>query len=216
VNRDDYADVVVGAYEYGSSDNGKVYVFHGSATGLSRTPNFSLEGSEYYDKLGISVDTAGDVDGDGYDDIIVGADSDHPYDDTGYALVLFGSPTGITNTRTWRVDAEQPEDWFGNSVSTAGDVNGDGYADVMISAILFDSGEENEGKVYLYYGSPSGPVLPPAWVTEGNQVDEDYGSAISQAGDVNGDGLGDILVGAPDFDTSVLNAGRAYAYYGRR
>ncbi|MBK9226721.1 MAG: FG-GAP repeat protein [Ignavibacteria bacterium] len=86
---------------------------------------------------------------------------------------------------------------FGYSVSTAGDVNGDGYSDVIIGAYGFTNSQSGEGAAFVYHGSASGLSLTSNWNAEGNQVNANFGYSVTSAGDVNGDGYSDVIVGAP-------------------
>ncbi|MEO0156227.1 MAG: integrin alpha [candidate division WOR-3 bacterium] len=121
---------------------------------LSLTPNWtgeSNQGGAYY---GYSVSTAGDVNGDGYSDVIIGA----PYyvynqTDEGRAFVYHGSSTGLSTTPNWTGESNQAGANYGHSVSTAGDVDGDGYSDVIIGAINYDNGSTDEGGVFVYHGN---------------------------------------------------------------
>lgn len=119
-------------------------------------------------------------------------------------------------TSLWSVDGDQALTELGSSIAGAGDVNGDGFDDILVATPLYSHGEPYEGRVFLYLGSPSGPSHTPAWSAEGNQFHAFFGSAVAAAGDVNGDGLGDVLVGAPSFDSSALwtDNGAVYVYLG--
>src|SRR6185369_690605 len=85
---------------------------------------------------------------------------------------------------------------FGRAVSTAGDVNGDGYADVIVGSPVFANGQAGEGRTFLYRGSASGLSPTPHWTDESNQAFALFGFAVGTAGDVNGDGYADVIVGA--------------------
>jgi len=85
---------------------------------------------------------------------------------------------------------------FGISVGTAGDVNGNGYADVIVGAFRFDNGETDEGRAYVYHGTPSGLAASSAMTVESDQAGALLGWSVGTAGDVNGDGYADVIVGA--------------------
>jgi hypothetical protein len=85
-------------------------------------------------------------------------------------------------------------------VASAGDVNGDGYSDVIVGAYQFDNGETDEGRAFVYHGSASGLSTTPNWTAESNQAGAFFGASVASAGDVNGDGFSDVIVGAPLFD----------------
>ena len=217
VNGDGYSDVIIGAHGFnnGQSTEGAAFVFHGSSSGLSLTSSWSAEGNQVNAYLGYSVSSAGDVNGDGYTDVIVGAKSyDNGQSNEGAAFVFHGSASGISLISNWSAEGNQVNALFGYSVSTAGDVNGDGYSDVIIGAPDFDNGQTNEGMAYVYHGSASGLSLISIWSADGNQVDAHFGNSVSTAGDVNGDGYSDVIIGAPYFDYGQTDEGVAYVYHG--
>jgi subtilisin-like proprotein convertase family protein len=217
VNGDGYADVIVGApyYDNGETDEGAAFVFHGSAVGLSTSPGWTAEGNQDGAGLGCSVSTAGDVNGDGYADVIAGA---HTYDngetDEGAAFVFHGSAAGLGTSADWMAEGNQSDALFGHSVSTAGDVNGDKFTDVLIGARNYDHPEEKEGRAYVYHGSAGGLSASSAWTAESDQFEAYFGVSVDTAGDVNGDGYADIIVGAYKYDGYSGNGGRAYVYHG--
>jgi hypothetical protein len=217
VNGDGYSDVIVGAnfYENGELSEGGAFVYHGSASGLSATANWTGEANEPGAAFGGSVSTAGDVNGDGYSDVIVGADAyDNGETDEGRAYVYHGSASGLSDSPAWTAEGDQESAHFGYSVSTAGDVNADGYSDVIVGAYLYDNGNLDEGRAFVYHGSASGLSASAAWTAESHQVNAQFGSSVSTAGDVNGDGYADVIVGAPFYDNGNLNEGRAFMYHG--
>jgi hypothetical protein len=217
VNGDGYSDVIVGAYRYnnGQVNEGQVFVYHGAATGLGASPAWTAEGDQDSAYFGFSVGTAGDVNGDGYSDVIVGADGyDNGQTDEGRAYVYHGAATGIDSSPAWTAESDQAEAHFGYSVGTAGDVNGDGYSDVIVGAPLYDNGQTDEGRAYVYHGVAGGLNPSPAWTAEGDQVDAWFGLSVGTAGDVNGDGYSDIIVGAPGYDNGQADEGQAYVYHG--
>ena len=217
VNGDGYADVIVGAYQYdnGQMDEGRAYVYHGSANGLSPTAAWTAESDQAQAFFGLSVATAGDVNGDGYADVIVGARGyDNGETDEGRAYVYHGSAGGLSTTANWTAESDEAYVCFGCSVSTAGDVNGDGYADVIVGAPYYDNGQTNEGRAYVYHGSASGLSPTAAWTAASDQGSARFGTSVSTAGDVNGDGYADVIVGAPGYDNGEEDEGRAYVYQG--
>ncbi len=217
VNGDGYADVIIGivGYSNGQNDEGAAAVYHGSASGLSLVPNWLVESNQAYIQFGESVGTAGDVNGDGYDDVIVGAPCyNNPEGCEGAAAVYHGSAEGLALTPNWLVESNQEGARFGTSVSTAGDVNGDGYSDVIVGAQLYTNGQDNEGAVAVYFGSASGLSLLPNWGDEGDQENAWFGRSVGTAGDVNGDGYDDVIIGAPDYTNGQDDEGAAVVYHG--
>ena len=209
VNGDGYDDVIVGApYDEDVLNTaGRAFVYHGSSSGLSSTYNWMAEGENSNDFFGGSVSTAGDVNGDGYDDIIVGAEhySDDQHNE-GCAYVYYGSASGLSSTANWKV--------VGLSVSTAGDVNNDGYDDVIVGAEDYSNGQTFEGRAFVYHGSALGLSSTSNWTAESNHAFACFGESVSTAGDVNGDGFSDVIVGAPYGEENVQTAGRAFVYHG--
>ena len=96
----------------------------------------------------------------------------------------------------------------------AGDVNGDGYSDVIIGANLYDNGQTDEGAVFVYHGSVTGLSTTPDWTAEGDQTWAWFGLSVGNAGDVNGDGYSDVIVGAYRYDNGEGEAGRVFVYHG--
>lgn len=200
VNGDGYADVIVGAIydRCGGISNGCAYLYLGSPTGPSTSPDWTATSAFLNSALGSSVASAGDVNGDGFDDVIVGALNDGPTT-AGRAYLFLGSSTGLSMTPAWTtpdLDQRQDQASQGSAVASAGDVNGDGYSDIIVSAPFFTSGSKSAGRVFVYYGSPNGPSPQADWTADGNQTAEDFGHSVASAGDVNGDGYSDIIIGA--------------------
>jgi hypothetical protein len=182
---------------------------------LSTSASWTAESNQGSASFGFSVGTAGDVNGDGYSDVIVGApfyDNGETYE--GRAYVYHGSASGLSGTAAWTAESNQGSAFFGFSVGTAGDVNGDGYSDVIVGAYLYDNGETDEGRAYVYHGSASGLSGTAAWTAESNQANAYFGYSVGTAGDVNGDGYSDVIVGAYYYDNGETDEGRAYVYYG--
>jgi len=216
VNRDGFSDVIVGlpTYDHGEANEGVAWVFHGTTGGLGTTPARVLEPDLADATFGSRVTTAGDVNGDGYSDVILGATGyTHGQELEGRAFVYHGGPGGLASAPAWTTEPDQALVQLGRAIDTAGDVNGDGFSDVVVGAPFFDNGQNNEGAVWLYHGSPNG-LGPPVWMTEGNQSGAVWGISVGTAGDVNGDGFSDVLVGAPDFDWNLSGEGLVALFMG--
>ncbi len=232
VNGDGYGDVIVGApyYDAGESDEGAAFVFLGSATGIVAAGDpgnaaAQLESDQGFAFLGSSVASAGDVNGDGYGDVIVGAELyDAGESNEGAAFVFLGSPTGIVaagdpGNAAAQLESDQGSALLGSSVASAGDVNGDGYGDVIVGALYYAAGESDEGAAFVFLGSPTGidaagdPGNAAARL-ESNQPAASLGWSVASAGDVNGDGYGDVIVGAYRFDAGEVDGGAAFVYLG--
>jgi hypothetical protein len=220
VNGDGYDDVIVGAHLYDAPNPnaGKAYLYLGSSSGLQTTPSWTSSGdAQAHAYFGISVASAGDVNGDGYDDVVVGAQFyDTPNANAGKAYLYLGSSLGLQTSSSWTSSGDNQEQaYFGISVAGAGDVNGDGYDDVVISASHYDSTNPDVGKSYLYLGSSFGLGTSPSWTSSGDdQANASFGVSVAGAGDVNGDGYDDIIIGAYSHDTPNPDAGKAYLYLG--
>jgi VCBS repeat protein/FG-GAP repeat protein len=147
---------------------------------------------------GLSIAVAGDVDRDGYADVLVGESK------TGRAFLFCGSATGPLRYPSWAV-AGQSNAAFGALVAPAGDVNNDGFADVIVTAPGL------EGTVYVYHGSSLGLSVTPDWSARG--------AIAAGAGDINGDGFADIIIGEPAAGVAgsgLGKQGRVAAYFGSR
>jgi predicted lipoprotein with Yx(FWY)xxD motif len=166
-------------------------------------PFLPFNGGSLDDEFGRSVSRAGDVNGDGFDDLIIGA----PVDDnngltSGSARVVCGA-TGVI---LYNFRGDSAGDFFGVSVSGAGDVNNDGFDDLIVGASLDDNSGTNSGSARVFSGA-TGAIL---YTRNGATFSDLFGSSVSGAGDVNGDGFDDLIVGAPaDDNANGTNAGSA-------
>jgi hypothetical protein len=205
VNGDGYGDAIVGAP--GHSGSGRAFVYHGTAAGYVATPSWTGQSAQGGSQFGTTVASAGDVNGDGYGDVVIGAPT---YGNGGAAFVYFGSSSGLEATPAWTVEGEQLFEQFGTAVAAAGDVNGDGFADVLVGSMYHTQTYSDEGAAFLYLGSDTGPETTPVWTATGGQASACFGCALASAGDVNGDGFDDVIVGASGYGAY----GQARVFFG--
>lgn len=215
LNGDGFEDLVVTAiFNDDTADAaGKAYVFFGGPA-FDRVADVVMFGEAPDEHFGVSADGAGDVNGDGFDDLIVGARfNDRGGSAAGAAFIFFGGRPMDAEPDAILV-GEAGDDWFGQSVSGAGDLDGDGFADVAVGAPFNDRAANAAGAAYVFLGGRAMDSLPDLIVT-GQGNDEQVGWAVGGGGDVNGDGFDDIVVGARLFPVSTA-AGRALVYFGGR
>ena len=251
VNGDGYDDLIIGTYG-ADSLAGETYIVYGGASApgtggvldlsdLDGTNGFTLTGSARNDRVGASVSSAGDVNGDGYDDLIIGADGANGPDGenlAGEIHVVYGGASApgtggvldlsaLDGTNGFTLTGIDAYDRSGVSVSSAGDVNGDGYDDLIIGAYQADpDGDMNAGETYVVYGGASAPdtdgVLDLSaldgsngFILNGIDAYDNSGRSVSSAGDVNGDGYDDLVIGAYQADPDgEIWVGETYVIYG--
>lgn len=229
VNHDGFGDLIVGTSHHdGREENdGLVEVFLGGPTGLATSPAWvathtpgphpSLPAVGRYQLFGASVDGAGDVNGDGISDwIAAGPYISNPEDNEGSVFGWHGSRGDPRLAWDWNAQSDQPLALFGHAIAGVGDVNGDGFDDVLIAALHLDHGELNEGLVALYQGSATGLSRWPAWTAEGNEPQAAFGAHVAALGDVNRDGLADFAVGSSRHQKAGQVVGEIRVYFGRR
>ena len=224
VNGDGFDDVLVGAPFYndpasGFDDVGIVYLYMGGESGLSNVPAWSFKGSQTGQRVGVSAAAAGDVNGDHCADVVIGAPGYNFGEllNAGRAYVFYGcrgTGSGLNDTPEWGYSFPQAGASLGIDVSSGGDTDGDGYDEGLGGAHLYDGEQSGEGTVFAFFGGLGGLAPEAAWRVEGNKNDTQFGYAVDSAGDTNGDGLSDALIGAPQFRVEELLRGSAFLYFG--
>jgi hypothetical protein len=245
VNGDGFGDLIVGARNADSNgtDAGASYVIFGKANGFAASLNvsaldgvngFKLSGVASYDHSGISVSGAGDVNGDGFDDIIIGAYEANPNGyDSGASYVVFGKAGGfaanlnlstLNGSNGFKMSGVALRDYAGISVSSAGDVNGDGFDDVIIGAFKADANGNDSGASYVVFGKGTGffgnlnlSTLDGSngFKLSGVAAGDRAGGSVSGGGDVNGDGFDDVIIGAFGAASSGIYSGASYVVFGK-
>ncbi|MCC6706794.1 MAG: FG-GAP repeat protein [Gammaproteobacteria bacterium] len=240
VNGDRIDDIVIGAPD----GTGRSYVVfgHGGTFGsiqnladLDGHTGLRIDGVGLNADSGVAVSIVGDINGDGIDDVLIGADDvSNNAEFAGASYVIFGqrgdfaavlSVDALNGSNGFRLDGVAASDFSGRAVSGAGDINGDGYDDVLIGATNADPpGATGAGASYVLFGHGGSfaATLSLADINGSNGLRVDgaltgdgSGGAVASAGDVDGDGYADLLIGAVSSDVTGYSAGSTYVLYGR-
>ena len=194
---DGYDDILVGR-----PGLKQVALFEGRSTGIRTTETATLTST--VSGFGASVDGAGDVNADGYDDAVVGARN---VGGTGQVFVYHGAAAGLSTTAARTLTGPLSGEPFGTSVAGGSDVDADGYDDILVGS----PSTSGVGQVFVYTGSASGIASAVHATLSDGSAGTEYGLAVSGDGDVDNDGYSDVVVGAPGYDGS---RGRAVVYRG--
>ncbi len=260
VNGDGFDDLILGAYLGDGSGNAKSnagdsYVVFGKAGGFGAsidlatiatgTGGFAIYGQDVADNAGISVASAGDINGDGFDDLLIGAPggdaAGNAKGGAGESYVIYGKAASFgasvdlsavaAGTGGFVIYGQDATDLSGYSVASAGDINGDGFADMIISARGGDAAggaKSGAGDTYIVFGKSTGfgasvdlttiAAGTGGFVIFGADANDKSGTSVAAAGDINGDGLGDLIIGASEGDgpnNTTPGAGETYVLFGK-
>jgi hypothetical protein len=243
VNGDGLHDLIVGALndDPNGNESGASFVVFGKTDGgvveLSNvergTGGFVINGAGILDQSGFSVSGAGDVNGDGFDDLLIGALGDDPNGiSSGASFVVFGKTGGggvelsavqsDTNTSGFVINGVSAGDASGYAVSNAGDVNGDGFDDLIVGAVRDTPSGTASGASFVVFGKTGGGIVELSdaeagaggFVINGASSRDQSGFSVSGAGDVNGDGFDDLLIGAPGDHPNGISSGASFVVFG--
>ncbi len=198
INSDGYDDFLIGAPGI-NDDTGSVIV----ASGLDGSTLYSFDGDTVGLRFGYQLNNAGDVNNDGYEDILISSESTNK---AGRVFVY----DGFDGSLIYEYSGQNAYDSFGSAINTAGDLNQDGYADFIIGIPYANSTANDSGAVEVYSGA-DGSLL---YSYDGDGAGDVFGSAVADAGDVNNDGYNDFIVGAIQLYTQAVRGyTRVYSGY---
>ena len=215
IDGDGFYDVIVGARGYNSSGDGwgdgRVYIYYG-APNMDNIADVILEGEAGQRGCFGSDVKAGDVDNDGYDDLLVGACVMNSWRGKSY---LFWGGKPFDRTADVVFEGENENDWFGRQARVGGDVNGDGYNDIIIGAKHWDisGGDDKFGRAYLYYGNTQEKMNGTVDKVFSGETEKDQFSTALDLFDIDNDDFAEVIIGAR---FAADYHGRVYIYWGAK
>ncbi len=215
-------DLVVSAP--GGTNTGRVWLYPGTNGVFTQSPIWQTTGALGDEGTELGLSACGDVNGDGFDDLAVGWPGFRPPGETaasGEVRVHYGSSSGLETKPRWRKTGFVPGAWFGAGVAGVGDVNGDGWKDLLVGCHGFPTAPPpvTGGRAYLFLGGSAGLATNAAWSVGNVAAEGGTGKNVSALGDFNGDGLSDFTVGSHTFDSVVstgIREGRVDVFFGLR
>jgi hypothetical protein len=225
LNGDGYDDLIIGSaypYSFWATKQRRVSIYFGGAS-MDNVVDIILEDQDVRSNFGTSLASAGDVNSDGFSDIIVGAPG------ANMVYIYFGGPS-MDNVADLSIDSgEDSGGYFGASVASAGDVNKDGFPDIVVGAPMAENTQgDSSGRAYIYFGGPAMDSESDLIIDgeKGASYYPKFGTCVASAGDVNNDGFSDVIVGAPEYEEFLFwedgdhrwaghkEIGKAYIYFG--
>jgi Protein kinase domain/FG-GAP-like repeat/FG-GAP repeat len=220
VDGDGHPDLLLGDYWHDPVTKqaiGSVLVYRGRAGGFESRPSQRILGTQAGALFGANIAVVGDVDRDGFQDVVVTAvhQSDR-YTSEGALFLYRGSPHGLIPQPAWTAYGGSPSAELGWFLDRVGDVNGDGYADIVAGAPGWTGKKESQGRVLVYFGGPGGPRARPDWEYVSDQGGSVLGRTVIGTGDLDHDGCDDFMVSQYGWSGRSAEEGRVLVFLGGR